>query len=56
MISNVGLILAIIVFFVLKFIYNLVIIIFIIAFIARMKAKGQEILKKGVGEENGEKR
>lgn len=46
--------LALLFYFMLKMVYNIVILVVIGQLIARLKAKGQEILKKGEGKENGE--
>lgn len=52
--STGGLILAMIIYFILKLLYNGVIIILIVAILGRLKAKGQEVLRKNGGGENGE--
>lgn len=59
MITNSGLILALIVYFILQLLYKLFIIVIVVALIGRFKAKGKEIINekmgKGKGDENGEK-
>lgn len=55
MITNVGLIIAIILFFILKFIYLFAILITIAVVVGKLKAKGQEQIKKWESGENGEK-
>lgn len=46
--------LALLFYFMLKMVYNIVILVVIGQLIAKFKAKGEEILKKGEWKENGE--
>lgn len=55
MITNVGLLLAILLYFVLKFISICCILVIAGVIIGRIKAKGQETIKKWEGKENGER-